>query len=58
MKRMPRLLSVGRSAKTQKMKHLQTMPGMLQMQNYEKNKRMQRMPKLQEMEKCAKLQRT
>ena len=38
MKKMPRLLSVGRSAKTQKMKHLQTMPGMLQMQHYEKNK--------------------
>ena len=58
MKRRPRLLSKGRKAKSQELQYLQTMPGMLQMQNDAKNKIMQRMLKLQEMEKCAKLQRT
>ena len=32
IKKMPRLLSVGRSAKTQKLQYMQTMPGMQKMQ--------------------------
>ena len=55
MKRMPILLSVGRSTKTQKLQNLQTVPGMLQMQNDAKNKRTQRMLKLQELEKMPKI---
>ena len=37
------------------MQNLQTVPGMLQMQNDAKNKRMQKMLKLQELEKMPKI---
>ena len=58
MKSKPRLLSVGRSAKTQKLRHSQTVPGMLQMQNDAKNKRMQRMINCKNWKNCPKMQRT